>query len=237
MWLRLFLSLSSAMKLAANPGILPILNQSGLIKSKAFAAKAASSRSDAERVHRSRRPKKRTTLLQSPNCYNALSCYSQEEQQCRNGGSLLPNCGKTYPSNEKVPSSGRPIASNNHQLCLALKDNIDVKGVVTTAGSEYVAKTSSPASQDAECLAIARKRNVRIVGKANLSEICGNACRSERLFWNPAQPPMIKWLGLSRAARPAAQRQRLQVGSPMSPSALIQPVPYAFPQLVAASLV
>ena len=63
-----------------------------------------------------------------------------------------------------------PPPKSSQQLDLAIKDNIDVKGVVTTAGSEYVAKTSSPASQDAECLAIVRKRNVRVVGKANLSE-------------------------------------------------------------------
>jgi len=63
-----------------------------------------------------------------------------------------------------------PPPKSSQQLDLAVKDNIDVKGVVTTAGSEYVAKTSSPAAQDAECLAIARKRNVRIVGKTNLSE-------------------------------------------------------------------
>jgi len=39
-----------------------------------------------------------------------------------------------------------PPPKHNQQLCLAVKDNIDVKGVVTTAGSEYVAKTSSAAS-------------------------------------------------------------------------------------------
>src|SRR4030081_2655848 len=56
------------------------------------------------------------------------------------------------------------------QLRLAVKDNIDMKGVVTTDGSEYVAKTRQPASADAQCLEIARKRNVQIVGKTNLSE-------------------------------------------------------------------
>ena len=53
----------------------------------------------------------------------------------------------------------------DHRLRLAVKDNIDIKGVVTTAGSEYVAKTSAPATRDAECLTIALERNVRIVGK------------------------------------------------------------------------
>ena len=63
-----------------------------------------------------------------------------------------------------------PHPENDQQLCLAVKDNIDMKGVVTTDGSEYVAKTNSPAASDAECLAIARQRNVLIVGKTNLSE-------------------------------------------------------------------
>jgi amidase len=55
-------------------------------------------------------------------------------------------------------------------LRLAVKDLIDVKGVVTTAGSEYLAKHGDPALDDAACLAIARARNVLIVGKTNLSE-------------------------------------------------------------------
>lgn len=59
---------------------------------------------------------------------------------------------------------------HSKELRLAVKDNIDMAGVVTTAGSEYVAKTSLPAAHDADCLAIARQRNVRIVGKTNLSE-------------------------------------------------------------------
>jgi Asp-tRNA(Asn)/Glu-tRNA(Gln) amidotransferase A subunit family amidase len=61
-------------------------------------------------------------------------------------------------------------AENSNGLRLAVKDLIDVKGVVTTAGSEYVAKNSPPAARDAECLSIARERNVQIVGKTNLSE-------------------------------------------------------------------
>ncbi|MEP6603201.1 MAG: hypothetical protein ABJB69_04555, partial [Spartobacteria bacterium] len=49
-----------------------------------------------------------------------------------------------------------PPAENSNQLRLAVKDLIDVKGVVTTAGSEYLAKTSPPAAQDAQCLELAR---------------------------------------------------------------------------------
>src|SRR5690606_19324135 len=41
---------------------------------------------------------------------------------------------------------------------------------VTTAGSEYVSKNAAPAQKDAACMAIARERNVQLVGKANLTE-------------------------------------------------------------------
>jgi hypothetical protein len=70
-----------------------------------------------------------------------------------------------------------PPPKSSQQLCLAVKDNIDVKGVVTTAGSEYVAKTNPPATRDAECLAIARKRNVRALPTLQV------------------RPPLIPWLG------------------------------------------
>src|SRR6202162_2320483 len=63
-----------------------------------------------------------------------------------------------------------PPPENSKQLRLAVKDLIDMKGVVTTAGSEYVAKTSPPASQDAQCLELARERNAPIEGETNLSE-------------------------------------------------------------------
>lgn len=63
-----------------------------------------------------------------------------------------------------------PAPEADGRLRLAVKDNIDMQGVVTTAGSEYLAKNSPPAAKDAPCLAIARQRHVLIVGKANLSE-------------------------------------------------------------------
>src|SRR5690348_9969604 len=59
---------------------------------------------------------------------------------------------------------------NSKGLRLAVKDNIDIKGVVTTAGSEIFSKTHKPAEKDAPCLRIARQRNVQIVGKTNMTE-------------------------------------------------------------------
>src|ERR1700730_7804810 len=78
-----------------------------------------------------------------------------------------------------------PPAENSKQLRLAVKDLIDMKGVVTTAGSEYVATTSPPASQDAKCLELARDRNVQIVGKTNLTEFAVTVSGKNEYFGTP----------------------------------------------------
>src|SRR5580700_4428518 len=85
------------------------------------------------------------------------------------GCSLLPSVHPLLPGNRAFIAYWPP-ATNSNQLNLAVKDNIDVKGVVTTAGSKRLARKGAPAEKDAACLAIARQRNVHIVGKANLSE-------------------------------------------------------------------
>ena len=71
---------------------------------------------------------------------------------------------------------------------LAVKDNIDMKGKVTSAGSEYLAKNGAPAAADAACLAIARQRNVQIVGKANLSEFAVSPSGYNEYFGTPKSP-------------------------------------------------
>src|ERR1700751_2861555 len=63
-----------------------------------------------------------------------------------------------------------PPPKNEEGLRLAVKDLIDLKGKITTAGSKYLAKFGQPAPTDAACLALARQQNVIIVGKTNLSE-------------------------------------------------------------------
>jgi len=74
-------------------------------------------------------------------------------------------------------------------LRLAVKDNIDMKGVVTTAGSEYLLKNRAPATHDAECLAIARQRSdVQIVGKLNLSEFAVSPSGINDYFGTPRNP-------------------------------------------------
>jgi Asp-tRNA(Asn)/Glu-tRNA(Gln) amidotransferase A subunit family amidase len=80
------------------------------------------------------------------------------------------------------------IPANDKEICLAVKDNIDIKGLVTTAGSEYVAKTAQPAANDAACLTIARARHVRIVGKTNLSEFAISPAGLNDYFGTPRNP-------------------------------------------------
>ena len=77
---------------------------------------------------------------------------------------------------------------NRNQLRLAVKDNIDMKGVVTTAGSEIFAKTHKPADKDAPCLAIARRRNVQIVGKTNMTEFAVSPSGMNEYFGTPVNP-------------------------------------------------
>src|SRR6516165_4824945 len=63
-----------------------------------------------------------------------------------------------------------PPPENSRGPRVAVKDLIDVKGEVTTAGSKYLAKHSPPAERDAACLAQVRARGLPIVGKTNLTE-------------------------------------------------------------------
>ena len=103
------------------------------------------------------------------------------------GCSILQN-HSTHGSHDHAFIEYWPSPRNSSQLRLAVKDNIDVKGVVTSAGSEYVWKTNPPASTDAECLAIARRRNVRIVGKTNLSEFAVAPSGLNDYFGTPKNP-------------------------------------------------
>src|ERR1700756_1520742 len=81
-----------------------------------------------------------------------------------------------------------PPRKESGSLRLAVKDLIDMKGVVTTAGSHYVAETRQPATSDAACLMIARTRNVQIVGKTNLSELAAAPSGINDFFGTPRSP-------------------------------------------------
>jgi len=74
------------------------------------------------------------------------------------------------------------------RLRLAVKDNIDVQGVVTSAGCRYLASTRPPAEKDAPCLAIARERRVQIIGKTNLSEFAVSPSGVNESYGTPRNP-------------------------------------------------
>lgn len=81
-----------------------------------------------------------------------------------------------------------PPKHGDNALKLAVKDNIDMEGVVTTAGSEFLAKSGKPAAADAPCLAIARQRGVQIVGKTNLSEFAVAPSGFNEYYGTPKSP-------------------------------------------------
>ena len=107
------------------------------------------------------------------------------------GCSLLPRFHEHLPGNRAFIVYWPP-PENSKQLKLAVKDNIDVKDVVTTAGSELLARKAAPAEKDASCLAIARQRNVQIVGKANMSEFAVAPSGFNEYFGTPASP-LNRW--------------------------------------------
>lgn len=81
-----------------------------------------------------------------------------------------------------------PAPPDDGKLRLAVKDFIDVKGEVTTAGSAYLAETAAPAGQDAACLRLARERGVHIVGKTNASEFGVTSSGINPHFGTPRSP-------------------------------------------------
>ncbi len=84
--------------------------------------------------------------------------------------------------------SYHPGPRNPETLRLAVKDLIDIKGEVTTAGSQYVADTAAPAQSDAQCLAAARRGNVQIVGKTNLTEFALGTSGMNEYYGTPVNP-------------------------------------------------
>ena len=103
------------------------------------------------------------------------------------GCSVVPRVNALLPGNRAFIAHW-PAKSDKGQLKLAVKDNIDMEGVVTTAGSEYFAKTRAPAKKDAACLAIARERGVHIVGKANMTEFAASPSGLNDYFGTPRNP-------------------------------------------------
>ncbi len=71
---------------------------------------------------------------------------------------------------------------------VGVKDLINIKGEVTSAGSEYLYKNAKPAARDAACLRLIRQSDARIVGKTNLSEFAIGVTGSNDYFGTPINP-------------------------------------------------
>lgn len=78
-----------------------------------------------------------------------------------------------------------PQPREQGRIRLAVKDIIDMKGYVTSAGSEHLWKNRPPATKDAKCLAGARARNVQFVGKTNTTEFAMTASGLNDYFGTP----------------------------------------------------
>jgi amidase len=92
------------------------------------------------------------------------------------------------PTRDKAYIKYWPAGADSKKLRLAVKDIIDMKGEVTTAGSKYLADTGSPAARDAACLASARGSNVQIVGKTNLTEFALGTSGLNEYYGTPVNP-------------------------------------------------
>jgi len=103
-------------------------------------------------------------------------------------GCAIPNVRPVSATRDRAFIEYWPPQPGNKKLRLAVKDLIDMKGVVTTAGSEFLAKHSAPAKRDAKCLEIARQRGVQFVGKTNLSELAVAVSGMNAYYGNPRNP-------------------------------------------------
>lgn len=94
----------------------------------------------------------------------------------------------THRSDSHVFITPLRCEAERGHLRLAVKDNIDIAGTVTTAGSHFLALTRSPAKEDAPCLDIARERGVQIIGKTNLSEFAVSPSGVNEFYGTPRNP-------------------------------------------------
>src|SRR5207249_8745690 len=107
-------------------------------------------------------------------------------------GCAIPNARPESPTRDKAFIEYWPPSNDSKKLRLAVKDLIDMKGVATTAGSEFLAKHSPPAKRDAKCLDIARQRGVQFVGKTNLSELAV-AVSGLNAYYGTPRNPVERW--------------------------------------------
>jgi len=100
-------------------------------------------------------------------------------------GCTLPPRHPASVTKDRAFISYTPVAADAGKIRVAVKDLIDMKGEVTTAGSEYLAVHGTPAARDAACLAQVRSENVVIVGKTNLPEFAVSVSGINDYFGTP----------------------------------------------------
>ena len=103
-------------------------------------------------------------------------------------GCALPLRPDASATRDRAFISYWPVAGDSGKLRLAVKDVIDMKGKVTTAGSQYLAKNSPPARRDATLLRRARHSDVAIVGKTNLTEFALGTTGANEFYGTPINP-------------------------------------------------
>ena len=103
-------------------------------------------------------------------------------------GCAIPKARPESSTRDKAFIEYWPPSNDSKKLRLAVKDLIDMKGVVTTAGSEFLATHASPAKRDAKCLEIARQTGVQFVGKTNLSELAVAVSGMNAYYGTPRNP-------------------------------------------------
>ena len=103
-------------------------------------------------------------------------------------GCALPLRPSASVTRDRAFISYWPVAGDSGKLRLGVKDLIDMKGKVTTAGSQYLAKNSPPARRDATLLQRARRSDVAIVGKTNLTEFALGTTGANEYYGTPINP-------------------------------------------------
>ena len=81
-----------------------------------------------------------------------------------------------------------PATGTGGLVRVAVKDAIDMAGVITTAGCAAVRDRAVPATSDAQCLAGLRAAGAHIIGKATLTELCISPIGDNTTFGTPVNP-------------------------------------------------
>jgi amidase len=81
-----------------------------------------------------------------------------------------------------------PAADAGDLVRVAVKDAIDMAGVITSAGCEAVRDRAVPATSDAQCLGGLRSAGAHIIGKTTLTELCISPIGDNTIFGTPVNP-------------------------------------------------